>query len=350
MNKEERVKNLKEEIIEKLKEVTALKELNDLRVEYLSKKGPLSELSSLMKEIPNEEKKEFGSLLNDLKTFVNNSFDELKEKLEEEALNKKWGGGGGGGGLSGTSIPSGSPSIIEKIVEETEEFFIGMGYDVLEGPEIELDKYNFEMLNLPKNHPARDAQDTYYLEGENILLRSQTSPVQVRTMLKGEGKTPIRMICPGKTYRREDINATHEQEFTQIEGLVIDRNISLSDLKGTFDAFIKNMFGEGVEARFRPSYYPFTEPSVEMDMSCIYCDGSGCSMCKPKGWITICGGGMVHLNVLKACGYDPNEWQGFAFGMAAERISMLKYGITDMRVCHENDLRETRNFDRKEIR
>ena len=329
MNKEERVKNLKEEIIEKLKEVTTLKELNDLKVEYLSKKGPISELSSLMKEIPNEEKKEFGSLLNDLKTFVNNSFDELKEKLEEEALNKKLEEEKIDITLSGTSIPSGSPSIIEKIVEETEEFFIGMGYDVLEGPEIELDKYNFEMLNLPKDHPARDAQDTYYLEGENILLRSQTSPVQVR---------------------REDINATHEQEFTQIEGLVIDKNISLSDLKGTFDAFIKNMFGEGVEARFRPSYYPFTEPSVEMDRSCIYCDGSGCSMCKPKGWITICGGGMVHPNVLKACGYDPNEWQGFAFGMAAERISMLKYGITDMRVCHENDLRETKNFDRKEIR
>ena len=277
-------------------------------------------------------------------------YEIIKEKLEEEALNKKLEEEKIDITLSGTSIPSGSPSIIEKIVEETEEFFIGMGYDVLEGPEIELDKYNFEMLNLPKDHPARDAQDTYYLEGENILLRSQTSPVQVRTMLKGEGKTPIRMICPGKTYRREDINATHEQEFTQIEGLVIDKNISLSDLKGTFDAFIKNMFGEGVEARFRPSYYPFTEPSVEMDMSCIYCDGSGCSMCKPKGWITICGGGMVHPNVLKACGYDPNEWQGFAFGMAAERISMLKYGITDMRVCHENDLRETRNFDRKEIR
>ena len=340
MNKEERIKNLKEEIIEKLKEVTTLKELNDLKIEYLSKKGPISELSSLMKEIPNEEKKEFGSLLNDLKTFVNNSFDELKEKLEEEALNKKLEEEKIDITLSGTFIPSGSPSIIEKIVEETEEFFIGMGFD----------KYNFEMLNLPKDHPARDAQDTYYLEGENILLRSQTSPVQVRTMLKGEGKTPIRMICPGKTYRREDINATHEQEFTQIEGLVIDKNISLSDLKGTFDAFIKNMFGEGVEARFRPSYYPFTEPSVEMDMSCIYCDGSGCSMCKPKGWITICGGGMVHPNVLKACGYDPNEWQGFAFGMAAERISMLKYGITDMRVCHENDLRKTKNFDRKEIR
>jgi len=158
------------------------------------------------------------------------------------------------------------------------------------------------------------------------------------------------MICPGKTYRREDINATHEQEFTQIEGLVIDKNISLSDLKGTFDAFVKHTFGENVEARFRPSYYPFTEPSVEMDMSCIYCDGSGCSMCKPKGWITISGGGMVHPNVLRMCGYDPDIWQGFAFGMAAERIGMLKYNMSDMRTIHENDLRETKNFDRKEVK
>ena len=189
-----------------------------------------------------------------------------------------------------------------------------------------------------------------YLKDEEILLRSQTSPVQVRVMLDGKGETPIRMICPGKTYRREDINATHEQEFTQIEGLVIDKNISLSDLKGTFDAFVKHTFGETTEARFRPSYYPFTEPSVEMDMSCIYCDGSGCSMCKPKGWITISGGGMVHPNVLRMCGYDPDKWQGFAFGMAAERIGMLKYNMSDMRTIHENDLRETKNFDRKEVK
>ena len=250
--------------------------------------------------------------------------------------------------LPAFEIPTGSPSIIEKIIEETEEFFISMGYDVMEGPEIELDKYNFEMLNLPKEHPARDAQDTYYLEGENLLLRSQTSPVQVRAMLAGEGKTPIRMICPGKAYRREDINPTHEQELTQIEGLVIDKNISLSDLKGTVEAFVKYMFGANVEVRFRPSYYPFTEPSVEIDMSCIYCDGSGCNMCKPKGWITICGAGMVHPNVLRDSGYNPDEWQGFAFGFGAERLTMLKYNMTDMRILHENDLRETKNFDRRE--
>ena len=239
-------------------------------------------------------------------------------------------------------------SIYDISFVDLEEFFINMGYDVLEGPEIELDKYNFEMLNLPKEHPARDAQDTYYLEGENLLLRSQTSPVQIRTMLKGEGKTPIRMICPGKAYRREDINPTHEQELTQIEGLVIDKNISLSDLKGTVEAFVKHMFGQDVEVRFRPSYYPFTEPSVEIDMSCIYCDGSGCNMCKPKGWITICGAGMVHPNVLRDSGYDPNEWQGFAFGFGAERLTMLKYNMVDMRILHENDLRETKNFDREE--
>ena len=223
-----------------------------------------------------------------------------------------------------------------------------MGYDVVEGPEIELDKYNFEMLNLPKEHPARDAQDTFYLKDDTVLLRSQTSPVQIREMLSKGGKEPVRIICPGKTYRRENTDMTHEQEFAQIEGLVIDKNISLSDLKGTFNAFVKHVFGEEVEARFRPSYYPFTEPSVEMDMSCPKCKGEGCSMCKPKGWITICGGGMVHPNVLRACGYDPDIWQGFAFGAAAERIAMLKYGITDIRTIHQNDLRENKIFDRKE--
>ena len=350
MNKEERVKNLKEEIIEKLKEVTTLKELNDLKVEYLSKKGPISELSSLMKEIPNEEKKEFGSLLNDLKTFVNNSFDELKEKLEEEALNKKLEEEKIDITLSGTFIPSGSPSIIEKIVEETEEFFIGMGYDVLEGPEIELDKYNFEMLNLPKDHPARDAQDTYYLEGENILLRSQTSPVQVRTMLKGEGKTPIRMICPGKTYRRED-DATHSHQFNQVEGLVIDKKenkVSLADLKGTLEVFVRKLIGKNSELRFRPSYFPFTEPSYEVDVTCFKCGGKGCNLCKQTGWIEVLGAGIVHPNVLKNCGYDPNSWTGFAFGFGAERLAMLKYGINDIRTFYQTDLREVSPFDKRE--
>ena len=325
-------------------------ELDNFFSTYLSKKGKVSSLMSLMKDIAKEKKAAFGMRVNNLKTELNDKYAQKKAHFEKEILNKKLKEETLDITLPGREIKPGKVNPYYLIIDEVTDIFLGMGYSLAEGRDIETDEYNFELLNIPKGHPARDAQDTFYIVNDEVLLRSQTSPVQARTMLKGNGETPIRMICPGKTYRREDINATHEQEFTQIEGLVIDKNISLSDLKGTFDAFIKNMFGEGVEVRFRPSYYPFTEPSVEMDMSCIYCDGSGCSMCKPKGWITICGGGMVHPNVLRNCGYDPEEYQGFAFGMGAERISMLKYGITDMRVAHENDLRETKNFDRKEIR
>ena len=337
-----------DELKKELKDISDSQKLSELKAKYLGKKGSISMLSSKIKDLSIEVKKSFESKLNKIKTSATDLIEEKREKLEKEILDKKLNGESVDISLPATTIPYGSPSIVEKIIEEAEEFFISMGYDVIEGPEIELDKYNFEMLNLPKDHPARDAQDTYYLKGEELLLRSQTSPVQIRTMLKGEGKEPIRMICPGKTYRREDINATHEQEFNQIEGLVIDKHISLSDLKGTVDAFVKHMYGEKTETRFRPSYYPFTEPSVEIDMSCIYCNGEGCNMCKPKGWITICGAGMVHPNVLRDSGYNPNEWQGFAFGFGAERLAMLKYNMTDMRVFHENDLRETNNFDRKE--
>ena len=346
----EKLESLRKEIEEKIKEVKDVNMLNEIKNTYLNKKGPVADLSNCLRDLSVEDKKIFGKALNDFKNDINSKLDELKNKFEEEELNRKLESEKIDISMPSLNIPMGSPSILESIIEETEEFFINQGYDVLEGPEIELDKYNFEMLNLPKDHPARDAQDTYYLEGENLLLRSQTSPVQVRTMLKGEGKVPIRMICPGKAYRREDINPTHEQELTQIEGLVIDKNISLSDLKGTVTSFVKYMFGKDVEVRFRPSYYPFTEPSVEIDMSCIYCDGSGCNMCKPKGWITICGAGMVHPNVLRDSGYDPDEWQGFAFGFGAERLAMLKYNMQDMRILHENDLRETVSFDRKDVK
>ena len=346
----EKINELKKEIDEKIKEIKDMNSLNDVKNTYLSKKGPVSELSSCLKDLSIEEKKEFGQKLNEFKNDINSKLDELKEKFETEELNRKLESEKIDISMPGLDIISGSPCIEEKILEEAEDFFMSLGYDVVEGPEIELDKYNFEMLNLPKEHPARDAQDTYYLEGEEILLRSQTSPVQVRAMLEGNGEKPIRIICPGKVYRKEDINPTHEQEFDQIEGLVIDKNISLSDLKGTVDAYVKHVFGKDTETRFRPSYYPFTEPSVEIDMSCIYCDGSGCNMCKPKGWITICGAGMVHPNVLRMCGYDPDEWQGFAFGFGALRLAMLKYNMNDMRIIHENDLRETKNFDRKEVK
>ena len=344
MTEEKLLSSLKD----KIENIKNINELNNLKAEYLGKKGSINELTKKIGTMLEEDRKEFGKKLNEIKTKASDLIESKKQEIENKILEEKLRHEKIDITLPSTKIKLGNPHIEEKIIEMVEEFFINMGYDVLEGPEIELDKYNFEMLNLPKEHPARDAQDTFYLKDDTILLRSQTSPVQIRTMLKGEGKTPIRMICPGKAYRREDINPTHEQELTQIEGLVIDKNISLSDLKGTVDAFVKHLFGKDVEIRFRPSYYPFTEPSVEVDMSCIYCDGSGCNMCKPKGWITIAGGGMVHPNVLKMCGYDPDKWQGFAFGFGAERLTMLKYNMNDMRILHENDLRESTNFDRKE--
>lgn len=344
----EKIEKLQKEISEQIKEVKDLTSLNIVKANYLGKKGPVSDLTSSLRDLDVEKKKEYGKLITDFRNDLISKIEELRNKYEMEELNKKLESEKIDISMPSTNIKSGSANLDEFIIEDVENFFISMGYDVVEGPEIELDKYNFEMLNLPKDHPARDAQDTFYLDSDKVLLRTQTSPVQIREMLSKGGKEPVRMICPGKTYRRENVDMTHEAEFCQIEGLVIDKNISLSDLKGTFNALVKHLFGEEVEARFRPSYYPFTEPSVEMDMSCPYCDGSGCSACKPKGWITICGGGMVHPNVLKNCGYDPNEWQGFAFGAAAERIAMIKYGLNDIRVIHENDLRNNKNLDRRE--
>ena len=302
----------------------------------------------MMKEIPNEEKKEFGKALNEIRDEFTKLYEDIKNKLETEAINEKLAEEKIDITMPATEIKNGAPNILELIIEEVEELLMSMGYDVVDGPEIEEDRFNFELLNIPKGHPARDAQDTFYIEDEKILLRSQTSPVQARTMLKGEGKTPIRMICPGKTYRRDDDDATHSHQFMQIEGLLIDKDISLSDLKGTFDVIAKKLFGEDCVTRFRPSYYQFTEPSVETDISCFNCHGKGCSLCKNTGWITVAGAGMVHPNVLRNCGYDPKEWTGFAFGFGAERLAMLKYGINDIRTFYMTDLRETRAFDRKD--
>ena len=271
-----------------------------------------------------------------------------KEEIETTLLNEKLANEEIDISLPATKINIGSPNILEKLIEEIEEVFMSMGYDVVDGPEVEEDKYNFEMLNIPKGHPARDAQDTFYIEGEEILLRSQTSPVQVRTMLSKKGVEPVRVICPGKTYRRDDDDATHSHQFMQIEGLLVDKNISLSDLKGTIDVIVKHLFGENIETRFRPSYYQFTEPSVEVDISCFNCKGKGCPICKHTGWITVAGAGIVHPNVLKMSGYDPKEWSGFAFGFGAERLAMLKYDIEDCRVFYNTDLRESKVFDRWE--
>ena len=328
--------------------VKTIDDLNKLKVDYLGKKGKITGLNSKIKDLPNEKKKEFGKKVNEVKTLFNSKYDSFKEKIEKDILNKKLESERIDVTLPATSVSMGAPNILEKLIEEVEDVFMSMGYDVVDGPEIEEDKYNFEMLNIPKGHPARDAQDTFYIEGDEILLRSQTSPVQVRTMLKGEGKVPIRMICPGKTYRRDDDDASHSHQFMQIEGLLVDKDISLSDLKGTMDILFKRLFGQKIETRFRPSYYQFTEPSVEVDITCVNCHGKGCSVCKRTGWVTVVGAGVVHPNVLRMSGYDPSIWSGFAFGFGAERLAMMKYDINDIRIFYNTNLRELTIFDRED--
>ncbi len=345
MNNIEEIKNL---INLKMDKVNNIQELNDLKVEFLGKKGLITEANSAIKNIPNEDRKEYGMKVNEVRTLFNNQYEEKLNKFKQEVLNEKLASEKIDISMPAVNIKIGSANILEKLVEEVEEVFMSMGYDVVDGPEIEEDHYNFELLNIPKGHPARDAQDTFYIKNEELLLRSQTSPVQARVMLANKGEKPIRMICPGKTYRRDDDDATHSHQFMQIEGLLVDKNISLTDLKGTFDVVIKHLFGSEIETRFRPSYYQFTEPSVETDITCFNCHGKGCSICKNTGWITVSGAGMVHPNVLRNCGYDPNEWTGFAFGFGAERLAMLKYGINDIRTFYQSDLRELANFDRRE--
>ena len=348
MNKEE-IKKVLDNINNDLSNIDNLNDLNEIKNKYMSKKGIITELSSNIKNISNEDKKEYGLLINELRNTFNTKYEEKLKLLEDIKLNEKLISEKIDITLPATKIKQGSPNILEKIIEEVEELLMSMGYDVVDGPEIEEDKYNFELLNIPKGHPARDAQDTFYLKDNEILLRSQTSPVQARTMLEGKGEIPIRMICPGKTYRRDDDDATHSHQFMQIEGLLVDKDISLSDLKGTFDEIAKKLFGSEVKTRFRPSYYQFTEPSVETDISCFVCHGKGCCLCKNTGWITVAGAGIVHPNVLRNCGYDPSVWTGFAFGFGAERLAMLKYGINDIRTFYNTDLRETEVFDRKEV-
>lgn len=345
---QEKIKNIKETILNNLQNIKDINSLTELKNKYLSKKGEISGLLANLGSMDIEERKTYGSLVNTLKQEVTKLISDKETTIKEEILNKKLESEDIDISLPATKIPVGSPCILEKLILDVEEIFMSMGYDVIDGPEIELDKYNFEMLNLPKGHPAREAQDTFYVKGEELLLRSQTSPVQVRTMLKGEGKKPIRVICPGKTYRRDDDDATHSHQFTQIEGLLVDKNISLSDLKGTIDLAAKKLYGIDTKTRFHPSYYPFTEPSVEVDITCCNCHGTGCNVCKQTGWVTVCGAGIVHPNVLKMAGYDPNEWSGFAFGFGAERLAMIKYDINDIRVFYNNDLREIKTFDRKE--
>ncbi len=343
----EKVETLKKELTERLEEVSSFIDLGTVKTEFLGKKGKITELSMMIKTLSPEEKKDFGRLLNEIKTFAEEVLQAKQDSIETLIMNEKLKSERIDVTLPGTNIKNGSPNMLEGMIEDLEELFLNMGYDVVEGPEVEKDLYNFELLNLPKGHPARDAQDTFYLKDDELLLRSQTSPVQIRTMLANTEKGPVRIICPGKTYRRDDDDATHSHQFTQMEGLLVDVGISLADLKGTFDVIAKHLFGENVETRFRSSFYPFTEPSVELDVSCFNCGGKGCPICKQTGWITVGGAGMVHPKVLSNCGYDPEKMSGFAFGFGIERLAMLKYGVTDVRSFYMNDLRN--NSDRKDV-
>jgi len=342
---EARLKELQQEALEKIEAASELKELNDVRVAYLGKKGPITEVLRGMGKLSAEERPRMGALVNDVREAIQTRLDEKVAQLEQAAIAKQLESETIDVTLPGRPVGVGSHHPLTAVIEEIEDLFIGMGYEIAEGPEVERDYYNFEALNLPKGHPARDMQDSFYITDE-ILLRTHTSPVQARTMEKNEEKGPIKIICPGKVYRRDDDDATHSHQFMQIEGLVIDKNIRMSDLKGTLQAFAKKLFGEEREIRLRPSFFPFTEPSVEMDISCMMCGGKGCGTCKGTGWIEILGAGMVHPNVLRMAGYDPKEYQGFAFGMGPERIAMLKYGVDDIRHFYTNDVRFLQQFKR----
>ena len=345
---ESKIDNLKQEIIKKLETIKSIKELNDLKVIYLGKKGPIQELTNQMKNLSVEEKKEFGKQLNEFKTEIYDKFNELKELFDKEELEKKLRDETIDISLPSTKIKRGSKHPNSLTIEAIEDLFVSMGYDVVSGPELETDDYCFERLNLPKGHPARDMQDSFYITDE-YLLRTQTSSVQARYMMEKNNET-IRIIVPGKTYRREE-DATHACQFGQIEGLVIDKkenNVSLADLKGTLEIFARKMLGENLELRFRPSYFPFTEPSYEVDVTCFKCGGKGCNLCKNTGWIEVFAAGMVHPNVLRMNGYDPEVWGGFAFGPGWDRITMFRYGIPDIRFLYQNDIRLLQQFDRKD--
>ena len=342
----EKIEQIKEEAKKALEESQSLQELDSVRVKYLGKKGELTSVLRGMGELTPEERPIMGALVNTAKNEIELKIQEKELKLKEKELQEKLAKEEIDITLPSQKIIRGSKHPLNRIIEEVEDLFVSMGYDVVSGPEIETDEYCFERLNLPKGHPARDMQDSFYITPE-YLLRTQTSAVQARTMMANEEKSPLRVIVPGKTFRRED-DATHSHQFNQVEGLVVDKNISLADLKGTLEVFMKKMLGQNTELRFRPSYFPFTEPSYEVDVTCFKCGGRGCNLCKQTGWIELLGSGIVHPNVLKMNGYDPEVYSGFAFGVGLDRLAMFKYGITDIRLLYQNDVRFLKQFDRKD--
>lgn len=343
---------MKEQLIEQeskalqqIKQAETTKELQDIQVAFLGRRGSLTQVLRGMGKLDPAQRPIIGQKANEVRQAISQAIEGKKAILEEEALKEQLSKEEIDVTLPASPLPQGGAHILRQVIEEIEDLFIGLGFEIKEGPEVETDYYNFEALNLPQGHPARDMQDSFYITNE-LLLRTHTSPVQARTMEALEGKEPVRMICPGKVYRRDQDDATHSHQFTQIEGLYVDKNVRMSDLKGILNLFAKEIFGEDREIRLRPSFFPFTEPSVEMDISCKVCHGSGCNICKQTGWIEILGAGMVHPKVLEMAGYDTEEYSGFAFGMGPDRIAMLKYGIEDIRHFYTNDIRFLKQFHR----
>ena len=337
----DKLQAIREEALKQIRESNRLDKLNEVRVSFLGKKGELTAVLKGMKNVDPKERPFVGQMVNETREAIEEFLEETKKKLEEKAREEKMKQEVIDVTLPAKKINVGHRHPNTIALEEVERIFVGMGYEVVEGPEIEYDLYNFEKLNIPANHPAKDEQDTFYIN-KDIVLRTQTSPVQARIM--EQGKLPIRMIAPGRVFRSDEVDATHSPSFHQIEGLVIDKNISFADLKGTLEVFAKELFGPDTKTKFRPHHFPFTEPSAEVDVSCFKCGGKGCRFCKGSGWIEILGCGMVHPHVLEMCGIDPEEYTGFAFGVGLERIALLKYEIDDMRLLYENDIRVLKQF------
>lgn len=335
----EKLQNIKEEALAALSKADA--DVESLRIKYLGKKGELTAVLRGMGALTAEERPVIGQLANEVRAAIEEKISARAAELKSAAQDMKLSAEKVDVTVPGKEVKRGNLHPLTKAQRELEDIFIGMGFEIVEGPEVELDYYNFQALNIPPEHPARDTQDTFYIT-DNILLRSQTSPVQVRTMEKK--RPPIRIISPGRVYRSDAVDATHSPLFHQLEGLVVDKNITMGDLKGTLELFAKRMFGEDTKIRFRPHHFPFTEPSAEVDVSCFKCGGKGCRFCKGEGWIEILGAGMVHPNVLRGCDIDPDEYSGFAFGLGIERIVLLKHHIDDMRLLYENDVRFIKQF------
>ena len=337
----QQLENIRLSSLEQIEKAATPAEIDDIRVRVLGKKGEVTAILKQMGKLSAEERPVMGALANEVREVVENALAEKLEKIKSELLEKQLVEEEIDITLPGSEFEMGKRHPIQLVLDELKEIFLGMGFSIAAGPEVELDKYNFEMLNMPKSHPSRDTQDTFYIT-ENIVLRTQTSPVQVRTMLNQ--KPPIRIIAPGRVYRADEVDATHSPLFHQIEGLVIDENITMADLKGTLEAFVKNMFGPETKVRFRPHHFAYTEPSAEMDMTCFKCGGKGCRLCKGEGWIEILGSGIVNPVVLESCGIDSTKYSGFAFGMGLERLTMMRYDIDDMRLMYENDMRFLSQF------